>query len=530
MTKYIIVTGGVVSSLGKGITAASLGLLLKSAGFKIRMLKMDPYINVDPGTMSPFQHGEVYVTDDGYEADLDLGYYERFLEQDTTRDSNFTSGAIYSAVIHKERQGDYLGATVQVIPHITNEIKERIRKVGRSADIVIVEIGGTIGDIEGLPFLEAVRQLRLDVKPKNICNVHVTLVPNIKAAGELKTKPTQQSVSKLREIGIEPQIICCRTEKPLPLEARQKIALFSNLTVDAVIEEMDVEDTIYEIPLMLYASNVIKQIEAHLELPKKRCKIEAMTEFVNTIKTAKKEVRIVVAGKYTNIKDSYKSIWEALLHAATGQKLKLVAEPLDVESPNALKQLQNYDGILVPGGFGVRGIEGKIDVIKYAREHKIPMLGICLGMQCAVIEFARNVCGLDGANSTEFDENTPAPVIDLMEGQRQIKDKGATMRLGAYPCKIQSKTKAAKLYKKELISERHRHRYEVNNELLPLLQEKGLVVSGRYEEKNLVEIVELPTHPFFVAAQFHPEFKSRPLRPHPLFKGFIQAAAQCAKD
>ncbi|MFC1596114.1 CTP synthase [Candidatus Margulisiibacteriota bacterium] len=531
MTKYIIITGGVVSSLGKGITAASVGFLLKSAGFKVNMLKIDPYINVDPGTMSPFQHGEVYVTDDGYEADLDLGYYERYLDQNTTRNSNFTTGAIYSSIIQKERRGEYLGATIQIIPHVTNEIKERIRKVGRGVDIVIIEIGGTIGDIEGLPFVEAVRQLRLDVKPENICNIHVTLVPHLKAAGELKTKPTQQSVSKLREIGIDPQIICCRTEKPLTSEIKKKIALFANLTEEEVIEELDVADTIYEIPFMLHKDNVIRLIEKHLNLPKKHAKIEDMRKFVDNIKNpSPKTVKIAVAGKYTHLKDAYKSIWEALLHAAANQNLKLVAEPVDVEDPDCLKQIKEYGGILVPGGFGERGIEGKINVIKYARENKIPLLGICLGMQCAVIEFARNVCGLKDAHSTEFKPDTPYPVIDFIDTQRDIKDKGGTMRLGAYPCKLQDKTKSAKQYKSLDISERHRHRYEVNNELLPQLKAKGLIVSGIYEEKKLVEIIELKNHPWFVAAQFHPEFKSRPLNPHPLFMGFVKAVAHPSND
>ncbi|MFH1428237.1 MAG: CTP synthase [Candidatus Margulisiibacteriota bacterium] len=526
MTKYIIVTGGVVSSLGKGITAASIGFLLKSAGFTVNMLKIDPYINVDPGTMSPFQHGEVYVTEDGYEADLDLGYYERYLNQDTTRNSNFTTGAIYRSIIDKERRGDYLGGTVQVIPHVANEIKERIRKVGRGVDVAIVEIGGTVGDIEGLPFLEAVRQLRLDVKSENICFVHVTLVPYLKAAGELKTKPTQQSVSKLREIGIDPQILCCRTEKPLTSEIKQKIALFANLTEEEVIEELDVDDTIYEIPFMLHRDNMVRHIEKHLSLPKKQCKIEDLAKFVDTIKTAKKTVRIAVAGKYTHLKDAYKSIWEALLHAATNQNLKLIADPIDVEDKDALKKIKEYDGILVPGGFGERGVEGKISVIKYCRENNVPFLGICLGMQCAVIEFARNVCGLKDAHSTEFNPDTPYPVIDFIDTQRDIKEKGGTMRLGAYPCKLKPGTRSFKQYKNELISERHRHRYEVNNALRDQLTKAGLIISGVYEEKDLVEIVELAGHPWFVASQFHPEFKSRPLNPHPLFMGLIKAATK----
>jgi len=525
MTKYIIVTGGVVSSLGKGITAASIGVLLKGAGFSVNMLKIDPYINVDPGTMSPFQHGEVYVTDDGYEADLDLGYYERFLNQDTTRNSNFTSGAIYRTIIERERRGEYLGATVQIIPHVTNEIKERIRKLGRGVDIVIIEIGGTVGDIEGLPFLEAVRQLRLDVKPENTCYIHVTLVPYLKAAEELKTKPTQQSVSKLREIGIEPQIICVRTEKPLTEDTKRKIALFSNLTEDAVIEEMDVADTIYEIPIMLQKDNIVRLIEKQLDLPKKHCKIDDLVTFVNTIKTAKKVVKIAVAGKYTHLKDAYKSIWEALLHAATQEGLKLEAVPVDVEDEKDILTLKDFDGILVPGGFGDRGIEGKIAAVKFARENNVPFFGICLGMQCAVIEYARNVCGLTNANSTEFDPKTPYPVIDFIDTQRSITDKGATMRLGAYPCRLNLRSNAYNVYKNEYISERHRHRYELNNEYLSQLTTKKLKVSGIYEEKNLVEIIELTDHPWYVGSQFHPEFKSRPLNPHPLFVGFIKATA-----
>ena len=524
MAKYIIVTGGVVSSLGKGITAASLGSILKSCGLEVTVVKVDPYLNVDPGTMSPFQHGEVFVTDDGAETDLDLGHYERFMDISLSRNNNFTSGSIYDTIITKERKGEFLGGTVQVIPHVTNEIKSRIQKLGQNHDVVIVEIGGTTGDIEGLPFLEAVRQLGHELGPDNVLFVHVTLVPFLRAAEELKTKPTQQSVAKLREIGIQPRILVCRTEKPLSDDMKKKIALFCNVREDAVIEERDVTYSIYEVPLVLKEQNMDKLVLEMLKLKAKKSNLAKWETLLTKIKNRKKTVDIVIAGKYTELKDAYKSIWESLVHAAINNNVIVNIKYVDVEEKGLMAALSKADGILVPGGFGDRGIEGKLEVVKYAREKKVPYFGLCLGMQCVVIEFARNVCGLKGANSTEFNANTPYPVIDLMLEQKSVTYKGGTMRLGKYPCRIKRNSKAFNAYKYDLIYERHRHRYEFNNEFKELLQKKGLFIVGEYEEKGLVEIVEIKNHPWFVAVQFHPEFKSRPNRPHPLFNDFIKAA------
>ncbi len=496
MTKYIFVTGGVVSSLGKGITAASLARLLKSRGLRVDMLKFDPYFNVDPGTMNPYQHGEVFVTEDGAETDLDLGHYERFLDQDMSRKNNCTAGQIYDTVISRERRGEFLGKTVQVIPHITNEIKSRITVLGPNKDIIIVEVGGTVGDIESLPFLEAIRQMRLDVGRDNVLYIHVTLVPYIRSSEEMKTKPTQHSVGKLREIGIEPDIIVCRTERPLDDELRQKISLFCSVPVDAVIEARDVP-TIYEVPLAFER--------------------EGMDEL------ALMQLR---QRSHRQVKDAYKSVVEALHHGGIINDCRVHIKYIDVETPDLERELSDVQGILVPGGFGDRGIEGKISVIHYAREHNVPYLGLCLGMQCAVIEFARNVCGMKNANSTEFNAKTSHPVIDVMVEQRAVHRKGGTMRLGIYPCRLKPGSIAATLYGKQLVEERHRHRFELNPKYRKTLETRGLRISGEYTERRLAEIIELPTHPFFIAVQFHPEFKSRPTRPHPLFRGFIAAALE----
>lgn len=523
MTKYIFVTGGVVSSLGKGITAASIGCLLKSCGLRVNMLKIDPYLNVDPGTMSPFQHGEVYVTEDGAETDLDLGHYERFLDTNFSQASNITSGVIYDAVISKERRGDFLGKTVQVIPHITDEIKSRIKALSKNSDVVIIEIGGTTGDIEGLPFLEAARQFKQDVGGENVCYVHVTLVPYIRAAEEMKTKPTQQSVAKLREIGIEPQIIICRTERPLIEELRRKIALFCNVEESAVVEERDVSLSIYEVPLMLKRENLDTILLKMLRLKKKRSDLSEWGKIVDKTRKFGKEVTIGVAGKYTELKDAYKSIWEALIHGGLANNVNVKMKYINVEDENLEKEIETVDGILVPGGFGERGIDGKIKACKFAREDKVPFLGICLGMQCAVIDFARNLCGLKEAHSTEFRPDTPYPVIDLLPEQKGLFQKGGTMRLGSYPCRLKRGSNAFRAYKKETVLERHRHRYELNNRFRDRLEDSGLLVTGEYEKSHLAEIVELKDHPWFVAVQFHPEFKSRPTRPHPLFREFIKA-------
>ncbi len=524
MAKYVFVTGGVVSSLGKGITSASIGCLLQSYGFRVNMLKIDPYLNVDPGTMSPYQHGEVYVTDDGAETDLDLGNYERYLDKDMGRANNITTGAVYHTIIAKERRGDFLGGTVQVVPHVVDEIKSRIRALAPRHDVVVTELGGTTGDIEGLPFLEAIRQFRLERGRENVCYVHVTLIPYIRAAQEMKTKPTQQSVAKLREIGIEPDVIICRTEFPLTKEMKRKISLFCNVPVAAVIEELDVRDSVYEVPGELERLGLGKLLIERLWLKKKRYRPHGLDTFVERLRSAETEVVIGVAGKYTQLKDAYKSIWDALIHAGVANDVRVNIKYIDVERPDLAEQLAVTDGILVPGGFGDRGIEGKIAAVRFARENNIPFFGLCLGMQVAVIEFARNVCGLTGANSSEFDPKTPYPVIDLMPEQRGISNKGATMRLGAYPCVLKSGTLARRAYGKSAISERHRHRYELNNDFRETLLKHGLVISGEYAEKKLGEIIEIPGHAWFVATQFHPEFKSRPVRPHPLFREFVKAA------
>ena len=532
MTKYIFVTGGVVSSLGKGITAASLGRLLKNRGYKVTIQKFDPYINIDPGTMSPYQHGEVFVTDDGAETDLDLGHYERFVDENLSKASNVTTGKVYQSVINKERKGEYLGSTIQVIPHITNEIKERVMRVGKAdnADIVITEIGGTVGDIESLPFLEAIRQVRKDLPNKNdVIYIHVTLVPYISAAEELKTKPTQHSVKELRSIGIQPDIIVCRTMKELSEDMKKKIALFCDVEPDAVINNLTA-DSIYDVPLLMEQEGLDHIALKKLGLADRPVDLSDWKDMVARIHNAKGVTRIALVGKYVKLHDAYLSVVEALSHAgyAYGTKIDIRwvnSEELEENKPDLSEVFKDIDGIIVPGGFGYRGIEGKIDTIRYARENKIPYLGLCLGMQCAVIEFARNVCAMKKANSSEFIPDTPYPVIDLMSDQEDVTEKGGTMRLGIYPCKLKDGTKARKLYdNKEIIYERHRHRYEVSNELRPILEKAGLVISGTSPDGRLVEIIELKDHPYFEATQAHPEFKSRPNRPHPLFLGFIEAA------
>jgi len=528
MAKYIFITGGVVSSLGKGIASAAIGRLLESRGLKVTIIKCDPYINVDPGTMNPFQHGEVYVTDDGAETDLDLGHYERFTDAKLTKDNNITTGKIYYTVISKERRGDYLGKTVQIIPHITDEIKKGIIRVAskQQVDVVIVEIGGTVGDIEGLPFLEAIRQLRLDLGRDYAINIHVTLVPYIKAAGEIKTKPTQHSVGTLREIGIIPDIIICRTEKVLNKEARDKIALFCNVDKEAVITAIDVK-SIYEVPVSFKKEGLDRLVLRLLNLKCPEGNLADWTRMLKRVKSPTKKVEIAVVGKYIALQDAYKSIYEALVHGAIENNAKLIINKVDsedIEKKGVLKYLKDVKGILIPGGFGHRGIEGKIKAVKFARENKVPFLGLCLGMQTAAIEFARNVCGLKNANSSEFNKNTKYPVISLLEEQKKISDKGATMRLGAYECRLSKGTAAYKAYKKEKIHERHRHRYEFNNKYRDSMQRAGMVFSGINPKKDLVEIIELKNHPWFVACQFHPEFKSKPDSAHPLFRDFIKAA------
>lgn len=532
MTKYIFVTGGVVSSLGKGITAASLGRLLKNRGYKVTIQKFDPYINIDPGTMSPYQHGEVFVTDDGAETDLDLGHYERFVDENLSKASNVTTGKVYQSVINKERKGEYLGSTIQVIPHITNEIKERVMRVGKAdnADIVITEIGGTVGDIESLPFLEAIRQVRKDLPNKDdVIYIHVTLVPYISAAEELKTKPTQHSVKELRSIGIQPDIIVCRTVKELSENMKKKIALFCDVEPDAVINNLTA-DSIYDVPLLMEQEGLDHIALKKLGLADRPVDLSDWKDMVARIHNAKGVTRIALVGKYVKLHDAYLSVVESLSHAgyAYGTKIDIRwvnSEEIEENKPDLSEVFKDIDGIIVPGGFGYRGIEGKIDAIRYARENKIPFLGLCLGMQCAVIEFARNVCAMKKANSSEFIPDTRYPVIDLMSDQEDVTEKGGTMRLGIYPCKLKDSTKARKLYdNKEIIYERHRHRYEVSNELRPILEKAGLVISGTSPDGRLVEIIELKDHPYFEATQAHPEFKSRPNRPHPLFLGFIEAA------
>ncbi|RPI04249.1 MAG: CTP synthase [Zetaproteobacteria bacterium] len=524
--KFVFVTGGVLSSLGKGLASASIGSLLESRGFKVTLLKCDPYINVDPGTMSPFQHGEVFVTDDGAETDLDLGHYERFTEARLTKDNNITTGQIYFSVITKERRGDYLGGTVQVIPHITDEIKRGILRVAKDADVVIVEVGGTVGDIESLPFLEAIRQLKADVGRENVLYIHLTLVPYIGAAGELKSKPTQHSVKELLEIGIQPDILLCRADRDLPREMKKKIALFCNVSEKAVITARDVS-TIYEVPLSLHREGIDEQVMRMLGLAEQEQDLSIWERIVHTVRNPSKQVAIAVVGKYLELRDAYKSLFEAIAHGGIANDCRVTVKAVDaekVERDGPKDHLADVSGVLVPGGFGSRGIEGKIAAIAYAREEQIPFFGICLGMQCAVIEFARNVCGLAGANSREFDPHTPHPVIDLLPEQRGIANLGGTMRLGAYPCRLVSSSKARQAYDTGEISERHRHRYEVNNEYRDLLTQHGLLLSGFSPDGTLVETVELPSHPWFVGGQFHPEFKSRPRRPHPLFREFIRAS------
>lgn len=537
MTKYIFVTGGVVSSLGKGITAASLGRLLKNRGYKVTIQKFDPYINIDPGTMSPYQHGEVFVTDDGAETDLDLGHYERFIDENLSKASNITTGKIYQSVINKERKGEYLGSTIQVIPHITNAIKERVFKVGRegNADIVITEIGGTVGDIESLPFLEAIRQVRKNVEHRNdVLYIHVTLIPYIDAAEELKSKPTQHSVKELRSIGIQPDIIVCRTSKEVPEDMKRKIGLFCDVEPEAVISNLTAK-SIYEVPLLLQKEGLDKIALEKLGLEDRPCDMTAWKEMVNRIISVKESVEIALVGKYVALHDAYLSVVEAMSHAGYeyGKKINIRwidSEKLEEEKPDLSKVFEGVDGIVIPGGFGYRGVEGKIATIKYARTHKIPYLGLCLGMQCAVIEFARNVCGLKDANSSEFVENCSA-VIDLMSEQEDITEKGGTMRLGLYPCKLKKGTKVRNLYdNKELVYERHRHRYEVSNTYRKNLESHGMVICGTSPDEKLVETIELKDHPYFVATQAHPELKSRPNVPHPLFKGFIAAAIEYEKN
>ncbi len=530
-TKFIFVTGGVISSLGKGIAASSIGLLLKSRGLRIRMMKCDPYINVDPGTMNPFQHGEVFVLDDGSETDLDLGHYERFLNQDSSKLSNITSGQIYNAVIQRERQGEYLGATVQVIPHITNEIKSRIRLLAENpepADVVIVEIGGTVGDIESLPFLEAIRQMALEEPKENTLFIHLTLIPYIEGSGELKTKPTQHSVKALREIGIDADILVCRTPLPLTGEVKRKIALFCNVPPEAVIQDIDME-SIYELPIQFHDELLDNLMVHYLELLCKDLDLSEWDSMIRKLNNLKNKVKIGICGKYIDLRDAYKSITESFVHAGVANNTEveinwISSEAIYSDGPDA--HLSDIDALLIPGGFGERGIEGKITATKYVREKQVPFLGICLGLQCAVIDFARNVAGLSGANSSEFDKETEYPVIHLMDEQRKITNKGGTMRLGKYPCNIASGSLAQKLYGLSSINERHRHRYEVNPEYIETLTEKGMVFSGISPDGKLVEMIELPSHPFFIASQFHPELKSRPMDPHPLFVGLVKAALE----
>ncbi len=533
MTKYVFVTGGVVSSLGKGITAASLGSLLKQRGFKLTIQKLDPYINIDPGTMSPYQHGEVFVTEDGAETDLDLGHYERFIDENLSKANNVTTGKIYWSVIERERKGLYNGATVQVIPHITDEIKERILHVGRErdADIVITEIGGTVGDIESLPFLEAIRQMRADLGRENVAYLHVTLVPFLSTTDELKSKPTQHSVKELRSIGIQPDLIVCRTEHKLSTSMKDKIALFCNIAPGEVIENFSAE-FLYEVPLQLHDQGMDSIVLDKLELNSKPVDTAPLTKLVENCRNQEKEVNIGLVGKYISLRDAYISINEALIHAGLHFLTKINVKTIDaekLENENPEKELQGLDGILVPGGSGNRGIEGKINAIRVARENHIPYLGICLGMQCAVLEFARNVAGLNDAHSTEFSPDTNTPVIDSLNGQDEDTLLDGTLRLGSYPCNLKQNTKAWEAYGTSVINERHRHRYEFNNQFRSQLADHGLVYSGVYEEADLAEIIEIAHHPWFVAVQFHPEFKSRPHRPHPLFRDFVKHAIQNAQ-
>jgi len=534
MTKHIFVTGGVVSSLGKGLNAASIGMLLESHGYKISLQKFDPYVNVDPGTMGPFEHGEIYVTEDGAETDLDLGHYERFTNAVTNRDCNCTTGSIYYSVITKERQGKYLGKTIQVIPHITNEIKDCIRKLATDdTDIVISEIGGIVGDIESQPFVEAIRQFGREIGKENVLYIHLTLIPYLRAADEIKTKPTQHSVGMLRQTGIEPDILICRTEKAISDEIREKISLFCNVDKESIIEEQDVKPYIYEIPLLLVREGLDKIILKKLHLQSNGGRLDKWLNMLEILKSTETTIEIALVGKYIEHQSAYESIYEALTHGGVSNAARVKVRRIesgDIEKDGAEKHIQGCSGILIPGGFGERGIEGKVEAIKYARENKIPYLGLCLGMHCAAIEFARNVCNLENANSTEFDANTPEPVICLLEEQKDIDKMGGTMRLGAQQCKLEPDTIARKSYGQEIISERHRHRYEFNNKYRDIFATEGMICSGLTIDNELVEIVELKDHPWFVAVQFHPEFKSKPTSPHPLFSEFIKASMQASNN
>ena len=532
--KYIFITGGVVSSLGKGLAAASLGTLLELRGLRVVFQKFDPYLNVDPGTMNPFQHGEVYVLNDGAETDLDLGHYERFTNCVLSRHNNLTSGQVYESVILKERRGDYLGKTVQVIPHVTDVIKDRIRELSDESkyDVVITEIGGTTGDIEGLPFLEAIRQFILEAGAQNVVNMHVTLIPYIRAAHELKTKPTQQSVAKLREIGLQPQVLICRTEKSLDRDVRQKLSMFCSVSEQAVIEARDVEHTVYEYPLMLHDEGLDGLVCGLLHLDTPEPDLADWRKFVGRVVSPKKRVKIAVVGKYIDLQDAYKSIYESLTHAAASQDCGIDLKLVDAESlqDGVDSQLKDVAGILIPGGFGQRGVEGKIKAARYARQHKLPYLGLCLGMQVATIEFARNVCEIRNANSTEFDKDATEPVISLLEEQRGVHHKGASMRLGTWPTKIAKGTLAEKIYGRDEVMERHRHRYEFNMKYRDRMTEKGFTISGTSPDGTLAELIELRDHPYFLACQYHPEFQSKPNKPHPLFKGFIRACLAHQSD
>jgi len=531
--KFIFITGGVLSSLGKGVTSASIGTLLEKMGYKITFLKLDPYLNIDPGTMNPYQHGEVYVTEDGGETDLDLGHYERFTNVVLSKKNNMTAGKLYFRLLEKERKGEFLGATVQVVPHFTNEIIKSIEDVvSNDIDIALIEIGGTVGDMESLPFLEAIRQLALKLPKEDTLFIHLTYVPYVKVAGELKTKPSQHSVRELRAIGIQPDILICRAEKPLPTSIKKKLALFTNVDENSVFSAPDI-DTIYKLPLYLKKENLDKVIAKYLNIEYREPDLKDWESIIESLNSLKDSVNVAIVGKYTELKDAYKSIIEAFNHSQIVNKVKVNLKWInsdELTEDNIGEKLGNIDGILVPGGFGERGVEGKILTAKFARENNIPYFGICLGMQVAVIEFARNVAGLKKANSTEFNENTPHPVIDLMPEQKNIDKKGGTMRLGSYKCVLKEGTKVRKIYGEPVIYERHRHRYEFNPKYRPILEEKGLVVSGIYEEKNLAEIIELPNHRWFVACQFHPEFKSKPLNPHPLFVDFVKAAINYKKE
>lgn len=528
--KYIFITGGVVSSLGKGLTAAAIGTLLENRGLKVCLQKFDPYLNVDPGTMSPYQHGEVYVLDDGAETDLDLGHYERFTNTNLSRFNNLTSGQVYQTVLEKERNGEYLGKTVQVIPHITDEIQDRILALAEKtqADVIITEIGGTTGDIEGLPFLEAIREFAMDVGQGNAIFIHVTYVPFIQAAGELKTKPTQQSVAKLREIGIQPHLLVCRCEYPLDKELRRKISMFCNVPYEAVIEEKDVDHSIYEVPLMLQRERVDELVCRYLNLDVPAARMDEWQEIIRKLIAPQHRVRIGVVGKYIDLHDAYKSVYEAIIHGGVANDCAVDIEKVDAEDieKDPSKALAGLAGVLVPGGFGERGTEGKIQAARYARENKLPYLGLCLGMQIAVIEFARNKLGLTRAHSAEFDRETPDPVIALLDAQRKVTKKGGTMRLGAQPCQILKGSLAEKLYQESEIMERHRHRYEFNNQYRDAFEKAGMTFSGISPDGNLVELIEIPDHPFFIACQFHPEFRSKPNAAHPLFRGFIHACLE----